>query len=153
IRFTIHDSNSIRDSREKSGQVVSRFPILTSCGFVLHLTTHLSPRHTSVIKHYGKNDEEASTVVEENFHIMRTLPTGFKQVSDLNEIIFAHRNKLYGAYELRKHYNDRLLKAFVITTSSLLLLLLISFAMQRKPPEIPVNPLPPDPGTLKTFTI
>lgn len=84
---------------------------------------------------------------------MRTLPTSFRQVSDLNEIIFAHRNKLYGAYELRKHYNDRLLKAFLIAVAwLLLLLLLISFAMHRKPPSDNGNPVPPEQRNLKIFT-
>jgi protein TonB len=43
--------------------------------------------------------------------------------SDLLDIIFEGRNKDYGAYELRKTYNNRLAKAFVITFSTLLLLL------------------------------
>ncbi|HYV91004.1 MAG TPA: energy transducer TonB [Chitinophagales bacterium] len=84
---------------------------------------------------------------------MRTIPTGFKQVSDLNEIIFANRNKLYGAYELRKHYNDRLLKAFLIATSSLLIFLLISLALHRKPPQINSDPFPTSFDTLQIFTV
>ncbi|MEO6166045.1 MAG: energy transducer TonB [Chitinophagales bacterium] len=35
--------------------------------------------------------------------------------NDLDEIIFESRNKLYGAYELRKHYPQRLQTAFIIT--------------------------------------
>jgi len=83
---------------------------------------------------------------------MRTLPTNFNRVSDLTEIIFANRNKSYGAYELRKHYNDRLLKAFLGTIALLLLLLLISFAMHRKPTQVKGDHFRGDPGVLKTFT-
>ena len=35
--------------------------------------------------------------------------------NDLDEIIFERRNKSYGAYELRKHYPQRLQAAFLIT--------------------------------------
>ena len=84
---------------------------------------------------------------------MRTPPTIFKHVSDLNEIIFAHRNKQYGAYELRKHYNDRLLKAFLITISSVLLLLLISFALHRNPPQDKGDSFLLSPDSVRSFRI
>ncbi len=35
--------------------------------------------------------------------------------NDLDEVIFEGRNKVYGAYELRRHYPDRLQFAFFIT--------------------------------------
>jgi protein TonB len=35
--------------------------------------------------------------------------------SDLLDIVFEGRNKAYGAYELRKTYNDRMMKAIIIT--------------------------------------
>lgn len=76
---------------------------------------------------------------------MRTLPAVFKQVNDLNEIIFANRNKQYGAYELRKHYNDRLLKAFLITTSSLLMLLFVSLIVCNNSAPIITKPIWGDP--------
>lgn len=44
--------------------------------------------------------------------------------NDLDEIIFESRNKSYGAYELRKHYPQRLQKAFGITILFCLVLLL-----------------------------
>lgn len=41
--------------------------------------------------------------------------------ADVLDIVFEGRNKEYGAYELRKSYNRRLVKAIVITSSVLLL--------------------------------
>lgn len=41
---------------------------------------------------------------------------------NLDEIVFEHRNKLYGAYNLRRSYDSHLLKAFVISISSFLFL-------------------------------
>lgn len=85
---------------------------------------------------------------------MRTLPTNFNRVSDLTEIIFARRNKAYGAYELRKHYNERLLKAFIITASlSLLLILFNSLATYFKSPPIIEDYFPPVWDSIKTFTM
>lgn len=83
---------------------------------------------------------------------MKTLSTPFKQVSDLNEIIFAHRNKLYGAYELRTHYNNRLLKAFIIAVASKLLLVLIAFVMNDKAPEVNGNFSTADPRAITPCT-
>lgn len=42
--------------------------------------------------------------------------------SDLLDIIFDGKNKEYGAYELRKGYNNRLIKALIFTGSLLLLI-------------------------------
>jgi protein TonB len=41
--------------------------------------------------------------------------------ADVLDIVFDGRNKAYGAYELRRSYNRRLVKAIVITSSVLLL--------------------------------
>src|SRR6185295_2388180 len=41
---------------------------------------------------------------------------------NLDEIVFEHRNKEYGAYELRKSYNSRVIKSFFATMA------LIAFA-------------------------
>lgn len=43
--------------------------------------------------------------------------------SDLLDIIFEGRNKAYGAYELRKTYNDRMVKAIIITVVILICLI------------------------------
>ena len=44
--------------------------------------------------------------------------------SDLLDIIFEGKNKSYGAYQLRKTYNSRLIKALIATASVLLLVFL-----------------------------
>ena len=44
--------------------------------------------------------------------------------ADILDIIFEDRNKDYGAYNLRKTYNKRILKAFIITASIALVALL-----------------------------
>jgi protein TonB len=46
--------------------------------------------------------------------------------ADILDIIFDGKNKQYGAYELRKTYNKRLLKALIITASVALLIFLAS---------------------------
>ena len=80
---------------------------------------------------------------------MKTILPGFFQAGDLNEIIFANRNKQYGAYELRKNYNQRLAKAGVITFTTVLCTL-FSLSMIFKNgkditgvvPDIPDFPIP-----------
>jgi len=42
--------------------------------------------------------------------------------ADILDIIFDGKNKTYGAYELRKSYNSRLLKALLVTAALLLLI-------------------------------
>jgi len=37
--------------------------------------------------------------------------------SDLLDLVFEHRNKEYGAYELRRKYNKRITLALLITAS------------------------------------
>ena len=44
--------------------------------------------------------------------------------ADILDLVFEDRNKDYGAYELRKTYNKRILKALIITASIALLALL-----------------------------
>jgi protein TonB len=48
--------------------------------------------------------------------------------ADVLDIIFEGRNKAYGAYELRRTYNQRLKKALIVT-GSLLLLIFIGTVM------------------------
>lgn len=53
--------------------------------------------------------------------------------ADILDIVFDGRNKLYGAYDLRKTYNKRLRKSLLLTASLFLLVLLTSvFAGARK---------------------
>jgi len=61
------------------------------------------------------------------------------------DIIFEHRNKSYGAYTLRKFYNNRLYKAFGIVCLLVLVLCLLSFLQPKEKPLIsaidcPVGP-------------
>lgn len=85
--------------------------------------------------------------------------------TDLLDLVFEGRNKEYGAYQLRKTYNKRILLALAITASVALLALLGSFlanALEDKSPkekiseeitiqeikqeeEKPVEPPPPPP--------
>ena len=45
--------------------------------------------------------------------------------ADVLDILFEHRNKLYGAYALRKTYPSRLAKALVLAIASIVLLLVL----------------------------
>jgi protein TonB len=47
--------------------------------------------------------------------------------SDILDLVFEHRNKSYGAYELRKTYNKRITAALLITAGVALLIFLASF--------------------------
>ena len=51
--------------------------------------------------------------------------------ADMLDILFEHRNKAYGAYSLRRHYNSRLLIALGIALSAVVLFYLISLLKQN----------------------
>ena len=51
--------------------------------------------------------------------------------ADLLDILFEHRNKLYGAYALRKTYSHRLGIALGVALSSVLLFILMSFINKK----------------------
>jgi protein TonB len=51
--------------------------------------------------------------------------------ADVLDLIFENRNKDYGAYQLRKTYNRRIIMALVITASVALLALLLSFLVNQ----------------------
>jgi protein TonB len=57
----------------------------------------------------------------------------FSGIRDLDEVVFEHRNKLYGAYELRTHYNHRLRAALIITLMIISLFALLSLVHREKP--------------------
>jgi periplasmic protein TonB len=81
--------------------------------------------------------------------------------SDLLDILFADRNKMYGAYTLRRYYNRRLTKAMLITSAIVCAALLLYYSVQQQPkffetrtifidslelkPVDPVKPLVPPP--------
>jgi protein TonB len=57
--------------------------------------------------------------------------------ADYLDIIFDNRNKNYGGYELRKHYNHRAMKAITVVLSTALLLLgAHAFASRFKPTDV-----------------
>ena len=56
--------------------------------------------------------------------------------SDILDLIFEDRNKEYGAYQLRKTYNRRIVKALAITASIALLALLGSFIASKLTPDV-----------------
>ncbi|MCY7293434.1 MAG: energy transducer TonB [Ferruginibacter sp.] len=56
--------------------------------------------------------------------------------ADLLDIIFENRNKEYGAYALRKFYNNRLYKALGLTFSFAAVLLAFSFLLKKDAPKL-----------------
>ena len=52
--------------------------------------------------------------------------------ADILDIIFENRNKDYGAYSLRKFYNNRLYKALIQTFAATTLLILFNFLIKEK---------------------
>lgn len=94
--------------------------------------------------------------------------------SDLLDILFADRNKLYGAYTLRKDYNRRLVKALLGTGIIVSLALAAYYSLgetakqkiadiigtpveltqlDQPPPEVPVPPPPPPPPAPQVATV
>ena len=61
--------------------------------------------------------------------------------ADVSDILFANRNKEYGAYELRKTYNKRLIIALAVMISSCMILSLVSTLTRshRLQPSIKVS--------------
>lgn len=61
--------------------------------------------------------------------------------NNLDEIVFARRNKAYGAYALRKEYNEKVTRAFFIVIGALCLLFTGSFLFSKLgyplPPRVP----------------
>jgi protein TonB len=53
-------------------------------------------------------------------------------LSTLDDIVFEHRNKAYGAYELRTNYAANLNRAFFIGVGCFLLMLLTNFLFARE---------------------
>ena len=56
--------------------------------------------------------------------------------ADLLDILFEHRNKLYGAYALRKTYSSRLSIALGVALSTVLLFILMSFIKKNDKGDI-----------------
>ena len=62
-----------------------------------------------------------------------------------DEIVFENRNKTYGAYPIRRSYDDSVLKSFGIAMFSLLSLILIYKLIPAKAGELPAVTIPIDP--------
>ncbi|HEX5024351.1 MAG TPA: energy transducer TonB [Agriterribacter sp.] len=83
--------------------------------------------------------------------------------SDVLDILFENRNKTYGAYYLRRHYNEYLLRALIATAVIMTLTILVAtrnytnndmppFSIPSSPPLVPFNPIqiePPPPKVVK----
>lgn len=50
----------------------------------------------------------------------------FTVTNNLDEIVFANRNKTYGAYQIRKQYNNSVAKALAVVLGALLLIFFLS---------------------------
>ena len=59
-----------------------------------------------------------------------------QSIPSWDEIVFENRNKLFGAYDLRKKYSSRLLRSFAITISSFILLLFGLIYFQNLPQAV-----------------
>jgi periplasmic protein TonB len=55
------------------------------------------------------------------------------------DLVFADRNKSYGAYELRQNYNKRLLRALMLASSFVMLLFAYPVIKQFRDKNIPIN--------------
>ncbi len=69
--------------------------------------------------------------------------------TDLTDILFEHRNKAYGAYILRKHYDERVNKSMLITMSIFLLFFLLAMIFTSH--QVPNLALPKVPGPVVNF--
>ena len=58
--------------------------------------------------------------------------------NSLDEIVFENRNKMYGAYALRKSYDEHFIKAFFISLSLLVLIVFASFVGKWITPPKPI---------------
>lgn len=59
--------------------------------------------------------------------------------NNLDEVVFEHRNKLYGAYAIRKCYQNHLNKAIAFTLLPLILMLVFCLVQQKNVPETIYN--------------
>lgn len=65
------------------------------------------------------------------------MATQFNSDGSFNEILFENKNKAYGAYEIRKSYNDTVTKSLLITLGCVCALFLSLFFMTDKSDKIP----------------
>lgn len=60
--------------------------------------------------------------------------------SEWLELVFSERNKSYGAYDLRQHYNGNLLKALFITVTLFTALLVIPSLLLKRQQDLTTVP-------------
>lgn len=68
----------------------------------------------------------------------------FSSANGLDEVVFENRNKMYGAYDLRKTYEERLTLSAMASVSFFMLLLSSFFIFQSKPEIPPILAQPVD---------
>lgn len=71
----------------------------------------------------------------------------------MNEIIFANRNKRYGAYAIRASYNSAVTRALTIVSSSVLLFSALAYILNRHQDEIEHLITPNEPIVYKSVPI
>ena len=57
--------------------------------------------------------------------------------SDIIDILFEHKNKAYGAYELRKHYESRMQKALAVMLGMAAVVSLLAFIPRKEKNHLP----------------
>ncbi|MBO0932995.1 hypothetical protein [Fibrella aquatilis] len=77
------------------------------------------------------NDSPVRYLREKHYNTLVMDNEDPSQQTDLDDIVFAHRNRDYGAYDLRKTYNSALINAIIMTVGLVLLLLAALDAFQR----------------------
>lgn len=60
----------------------------------------------------------------------------FNANNNLDEIVFANRNKTYGAYQIRKQYNTSVAKSMAVVLGALCLLFLVSLVYTPPKPRV-----------------
>lgn len=79
--------------------------------------------------------------------------TIFNSADKFNELIFENKNKLYGAYAIRKSQKDNIAISLFLTSAFFGLLALMAITMTGKKIEIPDVLLPNDPPVISTIEV
>jgi periplasmic protein TonB len=98
--------------------------------------------------HSSSNNQTAVSKFYSSFLKLFNMKSDAILNADIIDIIFENRNKEYGAYSLRKFYNNRLYKALGLTFTFVAVLLAFSFVEKKYTPKIEyidvvVGKLPP----------
>jgi protein TonB len=114
---TEHSSHKILSTKKSSLHgFFKKFSIPTQpFPYPLHLPIISSPKFKVMRQDNHLPTGAASQVIAPDFDYLH---------ADMDEIIFQHRNKQYGAYQLRKHYDENMMKGSLI---AILLLALVFY--------------------------